>query len=82
MTMGTYPRLVDYAWDVVNQFIVNWQSEPYRWSREIDIQVEIASRLNTVFQLIGRHTILAIIRNASLDLRKTRFGLASHANHR
>lgn len=51
--MARYPRLVDIAWEVVNAFMKDWQAAPYSWANEIDIQVEIASRLSTVFRLVG-----------------------------
>lgn len=57
--MGTYPTLVDIAWRIVEKFIEDWQSEPYRWSGEKDIQAELCSRINSVYRLIGRDTVRA-----------------------
>lgn len=54
-----YPQLVDVAWDVVNTFLRDWQTSPYRWAQEIDVQVELASRLSTVLRQLGRDSLLA-----------------------
>ena len=51
--------LIKIARDVVTKFIVDWQNEPYRWSREIDIQMEIASRIDIAYQMIGMNLIRA-----------------------
>ncbi len=50
---GRYPRLVETAWDVVETFLADWQSDPYRWSMEADVQAELASRLESVYRLTG-----------------------------
>src|SRR5208337_365549 len=62
--MARYPLLVDLAWDVLNQFLKDWQSNPYAWSHEIDIQTELASRLRTVYQLVGKNCVKANYDNA------------------
>lgn len=46
--MATYPYLVQIAWDVVNQFVRDWQMNPYLWNKEIDVQMELAGRLSSV----------------------------------
>jgi len=56
--MAAYPYLVQIAWDAVNKFIEDWQCEPYRWPRERDVQTELASRLRSVYRIIGRDTIV------------------------
>jgi hypothetical protein len=57
--MSRDPYLVEIAWDTVNRLLADWQREPYRWSKEIDFQVELASRLGTVLDVLGRGTIVA-----------------------
>lgn len=52
-----YPYLVQIAWDVVSNFIRDWQKQPYRWGIEIEIQAEIYSRLSNAYNLIGKGTI-------------------------
>ena len=49
--MANYPTAVKVAWDVIHQFIADWQENPYQWWTELDIQVEIASRLRLVLSL-------------------------------
>jgi len=66
--MATYPFLVDLAWGVLNQFLKDWQSNPYAWGYEIDIQTELASRLQRVYQLVGRNSVRANYPNALLGL--------------
>jgi hypothetical protein len=45
------------ATDVTKQFVVEWQKEPFRWEREIEIQSELFIRLTTAFHLIGKSFI-------------------------
>lgn len=45
------------ATDVTKQLLVEWQKEPFRWEREIEIQSELFARLTTAFQLIGKSLI-------------------------
>ena len=52
-----YPYLVQIAWDTINQFISDWQKQPYRWGVEKNTQAEIYSRLSNVYSLIGKGTI-------------------------
>jgi hypothetical protein len=56
--MGAYPYLVQIAWDTVEKFLRDWQCEPYRWAQEIDIQMEIANRICSIYQTIGRDTVV------------------------
>jgi hypothetical protein len=44
--------------------VKDWQDNPYRWSKEIDMQAELAARLDTVYRLLGRSTVRANYRNA------------------
>ncbi len=60
--MARYPQLVESAWNVVNSTLRDWQKEPYRWFSERDVQLEIASRLKTVFNLMGTDSV-----NGKLD---------------
>lgn len=62
--MSTYPYMVDIAWDVVKGVLAEWQREPYRWEKEIDVQVEVASRLLAALRAMGRDTLLANYPNA------------------
>lgn len=57
--MPPYPSLVNLAWDVLNQFLKDWQTEPYRWSKESDIQTELTTRLGTVYRLLGSGLVQA-----------------------
>jgi hypothetical protein len=61
--MATYPFLVEVAWEVLTQFLGDWQENPYRWSKEIDVQAELATRLNKVYRLLGRGMVLANYKN-------------------
>ncbi|MFC1476706.1 hypothetical protein ACFL5S_01950, partial [Fibrobacterota bacterium] len=56
--MAYYPYLVQIAWDVVSNFIFDFQSTPYKWSKEIDIHTELASRIQSVYNTIGRNSII------------------------
>jgi len=51
--MASYPYMVQTANNVLAAVIKQWQSEPYRWMREHDIQAEIGGRLSQVFMLQG-----------------------------
>lgn len=55
--MGQYPFLVQTAWYVVEKFLKDWQSNPYLWYQEIDIQTELANRLRKIYHLIGEGTV-------------------------
>lgn len=55
--MGTYPTPVQIAWDTIEKFLSDWQSEPYRWSKEIDVQTEIVNRISSVYKIIGKDTV-------------------------
>lgn len=55
--MANYPSLVNVAWDIVNKFLKEWQSQPYRWFRERDVQVALASRLDLAYNLMGYGTL-------------------------
>ena len=56
--MAAYPYLVQIAWDAVENFVKDWQQEPYKWYTETDIQTEIASRIRFSYQVIGKGTVL------------------------
>lgn len=62
--MANYPYLVNIAWDAVKRFIEDWQCEPYRWSRERDVQMDLASRISSVYRIIGRDTVTGNYSNA------------------
>jgi len=53
-----YPTLVGIAWKVVENFLSEWSQQPYRWNREIDVQVAIAYRLTVACDLIGQGTLI------------------------
>lgn len=57
-------QLSEIAWAVVNLFVVDWQQAPYRWSTEIDVQVELASRLLSEYKQIGKDTVIGNYRGA------------------
>ena len=56
--MSSYPYMVQTAWDAVHSMIEQWQHNPYQWSKERDVQVELASRLKKVYELTGYSSIL------------------------
>lgn len=56
--MASYPFLVQCAWNALGAVFHEWQKEPYRWSGERDVQLEIASRLNTLYKLIGKDSVV------------------------
>jgi hypothetical protein len=45
--------IAELAYNIVEQFGVEWQAQPYYWDREIDVKVELASRLKTALRLLG-----------------------------
>lgn len=55
---GRYPFLVDVVWRVVRQLSRDWQQAPYRWEREADLQVALASRLGATMRLIGEGSVV------------------------
>jgi hypothetical protein len=57
--MSTYPYMVQIEWDVVNQFVRDWQMNPYLWNKEIDVQMKLAGRLSSVLKILGRGTMEA-----------------------
>ena len=54
----TSSQLVPIAWKTVQEFLGEWQTSPYLWSREIDIQVELSSRLLKQYQSLGLGTVM------------------------
>ena len=42
--------MIAIIWDTIEHFIENWSDSPFEWQTEIDIQVEIASRLRQAFK--------------------------------
>lgn len=44
---------------VVNGFIEEWKKDPYAWGNEIDVQVELASRIKTVLKTLGKEYLQA-----------------------
>lgn len=52
-----YPYLVNSAWYVLEKLVRDWQKHPYRFDRERDVQVELASRLSTLFSLVDEDTV-------------------------
>ena len=62
--MGTNDEMLNLVWSVIDKFIKDWQSNPYKWSKEIDIQVDIANRIISEYRAIGTDTI-----NASYDVK-------------
>ena len=55
--MDLHEHYCQLATDITKQLVVEWQKEPFRWEREIEIQSELFIRLNTAFQLIGKSFI-------------------------
>ena len=53
----SYPYLVNSAWYVVENLIQDWQKQPYRWDKEIDIHTELAGRLSNLCELVGRGVV-------------------------
>lgn len=51
--------LVDAARRVVERLVLDWQLEPDRWERERDVQVELCSRLNQLYRILGSDTVSA-----------------------
>ena len=51
---------LELAHRVVMQFLQEWQWQPHRWWREIDVQVEIASRLQRALALVGLDRMPAV----------------------
>ncbi len=51
--MGTYPKKVQLAWDVVEQFIIEWHQNPYYYENEYSIQDELFTRLKRALELAG-----------------------------
>ncbi len=51
------PYLVQTAHHITDQFLRDWQSQPYRWDYELDVQIELASRLSAFCRLIGQDTV-------------------------
>ena len=72
--MANYPYLVNIAWNTVDTFIEEWQHEPYRWDTEKDIQVELASRLSSVYKIIGYGTLMGNYPNAILGFESSQKG--------
>jgi len=62
--MAIYPHLVQIAWNTIDQFINDWQHEPYRWAREIDIQAEIANRISIAYKDIDKDTVIGNYKDA------------------
>lgn len=52
-----YPFLVSVARKTVEKLVDDWKETPYKWNRERDIQVELSSRLNQMFSIIGKDTL-------------------------
>ena len=58
MIEGASGQLIEIAWRTVHEFLGHWQESPYLWSREIDVQVELCSRLLRQYQSLGLGTIM------------------------
>lgn len=57
--MARNPVIVDIAWDVINKLIKDWQNTPYLWGKELDIQIELASRLQMILRDLGKGEVQA-----------------------
>src|SRR5579871_2178421 len=53
-----YPFLVTLADDILATLIREWQRAPYRFAKELDFHVGLASRIDTVLRLLGRDSVL------------------------
>lgn len=51
--MAHYPHIVQTAWHVIEQLVIDWTKNPHYWEREVDLQSELKSRLSTIFSLTG-----------------------------
>lgn len=49
-------RLVNIAWKQLEAFIKGWQKDTYKWNNEIDIQVDLASRIKTAYKKLKKDT--------------------------
>ena len=57
--MARNPVIVDIAWDVINKLIKDCQNTPYLWGKELDIQIELASRLQMILRDLGKGEVQA-----------------------
>lgn len=57
--MGTYPKNVQLAWEIVDQFIIDWQKNPYYYLNEKSIQAEIYSRIKKQLEKKGDNILKA-----------------------
>jgi len=48
--MPKQKRLISIAWKEVEGFIHDWQTNPYLWEKERDIQVELTSRIKAAYK--------------------------------
>ena len=56
----TYPKLVSIAWDIVEQLGRDWQRDPLRYWTEKDVQTDLATRLRSAYDLIGRGSLRGV----------------------
>lgn len=68
--MARNPVIVDIAWDAISHLIDDWQKTPYLWEKELDIQIELASRLQRILRELGRGEIEANYKNAIMGHEK------------
>ena len=66
--MASYPHIVKVAWDVVAQFLIEWQRQPTLWQREIDVQTEIAGRLSAAYKLLGLYEVCVTAKNGETEV--------------
>lgn len=53
-----YPKLVNMAWEVIDDFVKEWQANPFLCEWEADYQVAIASRLISALKRVNEDVVL------------------------
>ncbi len=54
MTDTEKNEIISTAYKTVESFIQDWQHEPYKWNLEIDIQVDLTSRIKDALKVVGK----------------------------
>lgn len=57
--MARHTFIFETIYHIVDKFIIDWQNEPNRWYKEIDIQTELIIRFNTVLHLLDQGIVKA-----------------------
>lgn len=67
-----YPFAVDLLWKIIETLVKDWQSDPFMFATEHDLQAELYKRIKTAFEQIGMDKVIGDDKRAEEHVERFR----------